>query len=116
MYLTKTIPIKIYDTKVQFIVTSNICKTVQNIYKKHNIDLKWDSTPAGTMIALHINHYRIVINSDYLSYNTIIHEALHCIMCITFDRAIHEEEARCWLLGDICQQIFDHLKNKGITL
>ncbi len=101
---------------MEFIVAKDIVKTVNNIYKYHKIGTVWTEAPAGTMIALGIDKYRIIINEDFLTYNTITHEALHCVMAMTFDRGISEEENRCWLMGFICQGIFKFLESKDIKI
>jgi len=116
MYLSKVIKIPLYETKVQFIVSPNIVKTVNNIYKHHNINTVWKDAPAGTMIGLGIDKYRIIINEEYLTYNTIIHELLHCVMALTADRQISEEEDRCWLMGYIGQEIFNFLNSKKVEI
>jgi len=116
MYLTKTIAVVQYETKVQFIVTSDIARTINNIYKKHNISTRWTDAPSGTMVAIGLDKYRIIINEEWFSHNTILHELLHCVMCITFDRGIYEEEARCWLMGYIGQEIYNFLKEKKVNI
>ena len=116
MYLSKTIKVPLYETKVQFIVTSDIIKVVNNVYKKHNINTVWSDAPSGTMLGLGLDLYRVVINADYFNYNTIMHELLHCVMCITFDRGIHEEEARCWLIGYLAEGFLSYIDIKGIKI
>lgn len=114
--MTKTFPIVIYDTKVQFIVTKNAKKYVNNLYKNHNIKDVYKSDIAGVMFTMDMNIYRIIVDQKFLSYNTIIHELFHCIMAITYDRVITDEEARAWLIGDLGEKIFKFLESKNIKL
>lgn len=118
MYLTKTFPVKMYDCKVQLIVTKNIVKAHNRINCYHKTDFLWekDTNVAGCMILCSISKYYMLINEEFLSYNTICHELLHCTYAIAYDRGIHEEEARAWIQGEVGQQIFDFLKSKNVTL
>jgi len=93
--IKKTFKIKIYDTSVEFIITKDILKTVNNIYKKHNTDYRY---------------------TDYININTLSHETFHAVMAITSDRASYEEENRAWLQGYIMQEIFNFLKTKDLTI
>lgn len=118
MYLTKTIPIELYDTKVRFIVTSNIVKTHNRINEYHKTDVKWKryEAPAGCCILVSMSTYYVLISSDYLTHNTISHELFHCTCNIASDRGVHEEESRAWLHGIISQEVHDFLKSKNILL
>lgn len=116
MYLSKTLSLKIYDTKIQFVVTPKIVKTVNTLYKKHNIDLGWTDAPAGCIISLSINKYHIIISDQYITYNTILHELYHLIKTLTFDRGIFEEEAQAWIYGLVGQEIFNFLNLKKVKI
>jgi hypothetical protein len=114
MYLSTTFPVKIYDTKVQFIITSDIVKVANRIHAFHKAGNVWrkEEVSAGCTILCSMSKYYILINSSYLSYNTICHELYHCTCAIAFDRGIHEEEARAWIQGYIANQIFKFIKEK----
>lgn len=114
--MTKIFPVGLYDTKVQFIVTKNAKRYVNNLYRRHNIKDVYNSDIAGVMFTMEMNMYRIIIDENFLSYNTIIHELFHCIMAITYDRIITDEEARAWLIGDLGQKILRFLQDKNIKL
>jgi len=114
--IKKTFKIKIYDTSVEFIITKDILKTVNNIYKKHNTDYRYTDYIAGIMITMSLNKYQIIINKDFLNINTLSHETFHAVMAITSDRASYEEENRAWLQGYIMQEIFNFLKTKDLTI
>jgi hypothetical protein len=118
MYLSTTFPVKIYDTKVQFIVTSDIVKIANRIQAFHRTGVIWkkEDAPAGCVILCSIAKYYILINSKYLSYNTICHELYHCTCTMASDRAIHEEESRAWIQGYLANFIFKFIKEKGVEI
>ena len=118
MYLSKTFKISIYDAHVQFIITKNITKTVNRIHAYHKSGTVWgkDETAAGCTILCSTVKYYIVINSEYLTHNTICHELYHCVCTMANDRGIHEEESRAWLQGIIAEEIYKYLKEKNIEV
>lgn len=116
MYLSKTIPVPIYSTKVRFIVTGDAKKTVNSFHKKHNIHHKYEDCIEGLMFTVGMDIYNIIIDSNYLSHNTIQHETFHAVMAITADRNIFEEEQRAWLMGYLGQEIQNFLKSKKVSL
>jgi len=118
MYLSTTIPIKIYDTKVQFIITKDITKIFNriNCYHKTGVSWKKNESAAGCTILCSMAKYYILINQDYLSYNTICHEIYHCTHNLAIDRGIHEEESQAWIQGIIAQEIFNFLRKKNLEI
>lgn len=116
MYFSKTIQVKLYATKVQFIITSDIVKVTNNIYNKHNLSCDVTYSLAGCCIQFDMNHYYIVINSEYITYNTILHELHHCIYAIASDRSVFEDEAKAWIQGEVGQEIFNFINYKGIKV
>lgn len=118
MYLTKTIDYKQYNTKVQYIITSDIVKTVNRIHAYHRSGVTWEDSenPEGCTILCSMSKYYIVLNSQYLSHNTFAHELFHCTCNLAADRGIYEEEGRAWIQGFIAQGFYDFLKSKNITI
>lgn len=118
MYLVKTIKLDLYDTKVKFIVTSNIVRTANKINAYHRTGVKWkkDEAPAGCTILCSMATYYILIDESSLNHNTIFHEVFHCVSNIASDRGVGEEEAKCWIQGLLGQEIYDFLKFKQIEL
>lgn len=116
MYVSKIIPLDIYATKIQLIITSNHLKTVNNIYKKHNTGMVYTDSMEGCMIGLSINKYHLVINAEYLTYNTVMHELYHLVRAIGGDRSINDEESLAWLQGKIAQDIFTFFKQKNLKI
>lgn len=118
MYLSTTFPIKIYDTKIQFIITDDIIKTGNKVMLEHKTGVVWtkEDASAGCVILCNMRKYYIVINSHYLSYNTICHELYHCTCAIGSDRGIHEEESRAWIQGYLANCIFKFIKEKAVEI
>ncbi len=116
MYITKTFKHKMYDCDVQLIVTSNILKVVNNLYKKFNTGMKYTDYIAGLMLSVSMNKYYIIINSEFLTYNIINHELFHAVMSITSDRTVYEEESRALLMGTLSEDIYTFLKTKNIKI
>lgn len=116
MYLQKTFNIHLYDAKIQLIISDNIAEVYNRIQKKHNTESRWKDSPAGCVVGLSMDKYYILISSAYLNYNTILHELLHCVKALTFDRGIFEEETMCWIQGEIGSLIFNFIKSKNIEL
>ncbi len=116
MYLTKTIKLPLYDTTVQFLVVKSAKKTVNRLYKKYNTGMVYRDTIAGFMMNVSINKYYIIIDENHLTYNTILHELMHLSNAITCDRSVYEEEPKCWLHGQLGQEIFDYLKFKKVNI
>jgi hypothetical protein len=118
MYLSKIIPIELYDTKVEFILTSNIVRTFNRIQKYHRTEVKWkkNEAAAACTIVCNMSKYSIIIHEPYCSYNTICHELYHCVCNLAADRGVHEEEARAWVQGIIAQEIFNFLREKKIKI
>jgi len=118
MYLSRTISLSIYDTKIQVIVTKDIVKTHNRINNYHKTGVLWEKNTgaAGCMILCSMAKYYMLINKDYLSYNTICHELYHCVCNIANDRGIHEEESRAWIQGVVAQEIFNFLREKQIDI
>ena len=67
MYATKTITVPIYETKLQFIVSSNITKVHNRINKYHKTETVWDKNedPAGCTILVSTTKYYIIINNSW---------------------------------------------------
>ena len=118
MYLSRTIPLKIYDTKIQIIVAKDIVKTHNRINSYHKTGVLWEkkTNVAGCMILCSMAKYYMLISEPYLSYNTICHELYHCTCAIAYDRGIHEEESRAWIQGIVGQEIFNFLREKKLEI
>ena len=116
MNFVKIIPIKLYDTKLKFIISNDARKTINRIYKKHKTGMVYKDYIAGMFLTLSMNTYYIIIDNRHLDHNTIQHEQFHCVMEITFDRCVYEEEQRAWLMGFIGQEIYNFIKEKGIKV
>ena len=116
MYLQKTFELKLYDCRVQIIVSKSATQTVNKLYKKYNTGMTYTDCIAGMMVTVSMNKYYLVVDEKHLTYNTICHELYHLTQGITYDRNIFEEEPRAWLQGILAQEIFDFLKKKKVNI
>lgn len=116
MFVSKIFFLEEYDAEVQLIITSDAKRYVNNIYRKHNINMKYKDYVAGRMVTLAMNKYYIIVDSHHLSYNTILHETLHCILGILDDRGMYEEEHKCSLMGYVSQLILSFLREKNVNI
>jgi hypothetical protein len=114
--MNKVINLHIYNCKVNFIITSDIHKEIKRIGKKHKLNFTLDCEVEGIVFYFDISEYYLLINSTYLSHNTIAHEIYHLVIKVTELRDITDEEAQAWLCGKITQDIYKHIeKNKIIV-
>ena len=114
--MNKTINLNIYNCKVNFIITQDISKEVKRIAKKHKFNFELECEVEGIVFYFDISEYYLLINSTYLTHNTIAHEIYHLVIKVTELRDITDEESQAWLCGKITQDIYKHLeKNKIIV-
>jgi hypothetical protein len=63
-----------------------------------------------------IAKYYLLLNTKYLSHNTIAHEVFHATVRVTEDRDITDEEAQAWLSGHLTGVIYKFLAKKNIAI
>lgn len=114
---TKNIKLPMYNCVVHLIITNQSQKTIKAIFKKYNFTEDPDDVVAeGMVITPDISDYYMVIDLNYLSYNTICHELYHCVVRITEDRDITDEETQAWLAGHLSGIVFLHLDKKNLKI
>ena len=113
--MKKSIKIKLetYNSILTFIVSDDLYKENCSIYKKYKINSIIDKEVEGLFISPDMNNHYLLIDSKFLTHNTIAHEIFHSVVHITESRDIVDEEAQCWLAGYITERIYKFLdKNK----
>lgn len=114
--LKKTIKIDNLHCKVIFVVTDEVVDLVNQIIKNKKYTTVFEGPVEGVMVSGDISEYYIIIDSKYLSHNTIAHEVFHAVLKINNDRGITDEEAGAWLLGYITEHIYKSLSKKKLTV
>ncbi len=117
MFTTRTtIKIATYSCEVVFIVTDDLISQVNKVYHKHNIPGKWNEKCEGVVVTADIDRYYLIIDSKYITHNTISHEIFHLTVRVTADRGIEEEEARAWLSGHFSENLYKFLNKKKLQI
>jgi len=116
--MTKTATLKLptYNCQLVFIVTDQMVRMVNNLYKKHSIPGKWDDVAEGVMFSPDMYAYYLMIDIDCLTHNTIAHEAFHVVTRIMEDRDIKDEESGAWIAGHVAEFVYKSLKKKKLPI
>lgn len=113
---TKNIKLPMYSCTVNFVVTDNIKVEISKVYKKYKIPENEDIEAEGVVIAPDITNYHVIIDTKYLTHNTIAHEVYHTVVKVTEDRGIVDEEAQAWLAGHLTDTVYTFLQKKEMTI
>ena len=121
MRKTNTIKIETYNCSVVFVVSSELSKEITKVYTKYKIkdDTKLEDIREGNegiLICTDTGKYYLMIDLEYLTYNTIAHEVYHAVVRITEDRDITDEEAQAWLCGYITEAFYKFLNKKELKV
>lgn len=116
MRVSRTLQIPTYSTKLVIIVSDDVVQEINKVYKKYGINKVETAEPEGVMMTNDLDCYYLILNTSYLTYNTITHETFHVMMHMTRDRGIFEEEAQAWLIGYINQAVFKILDQKKLLI
>lgn len=118
MRKSTTIKVETYNCSVVFVLTSELGKEIAKVYSKYKIkdeDFKLEDIQEGNegiLLSPDINKYYLMIDTAYLSHNTIAHEIYHAVVRITEDREVTDEEAQSWLCGYITGAVYKFLDKK----
>jgi hypothetical protein len=118
MKITTTIKLPTYSCELLFIVTDQLKTESQKIYKKYKLQLDddVDGENEGILLTPDIDKYFLIIDTKYLTHNTIAHEIYHAVVRVTEDRGISDEEAQAWLCGHITAVIYKFLDKKKFEI
>ena len=116
MAFKKTINIETFNTKVEVLITNSIQNEIKKIYTLYSNEYTDPIEVEGVLINLNIEKYHLLIDSKYLSHNTIAHEIYHAAVRITEDRDVVDEETQAWLCGYITQKVYDFIKLKKLEI
>lgn len=110
------IKITTYNCTATFIVTDSMHKELSRIYKHHNIDEEIDSDAEGLLVTADISNYYLLIDSEFITHNTIAHEIFHFVNKMTEARDIFDEEAQAWIAGHVAGSIYKFLDKKKLKV
>lgn len=116
MKLTSTLKLETYNCRLVFILTDQLIKHVNDIYKKHKLPDTFDIEAEGVMLSPDMYTYYCLIDTECLTHNTIAHESHHSVFRILQDRDIDDEETGAWLAGHVAEFIYKFLDKKKITI
>lgn len=117
MKITTTIKLPTYSCELIFTVTDQLKTESDKVYKKHNLKYEdEDGENEGILISPEIDRYFLLIDTKYLTHNTIAHEIYHGVVRVTEDRGIVDEEAQAWLCGHLTGTIYKFLDKKKLEI
>lgn len=112
-----TIKLPTYSCELSFIVTDRLKFESQKVYKKFDLDLTDDDGESeGILITPDIDKYFLIVDTKYLTHNTIAHEVYHAVVRVTEERGIVDEEAQAWLCGHLTCEIYKFLEKKKFEI
>jgi len=118
MRFSTTLKIPTYNCELIFVITDKIKEEIAKSYKKYKIE-KEDSDEyevEGILLTTDINKYILLIDTKYLTYNTLAHEIYHATVRVTEDRDIVDEEAQAWLAGQISGFVYKFIEKKNLQV
>lgn len=117
MKTTTTIKLQTYSCQVVIIITDQLRAESDKIYKKYKLKCEEEEGEnEGILISPEIDKYFLLVDTKYLSHNTIAHETYHAVVRVTEDRGIVDEEAQAWLCGHLSGVIYKFLEKKNLTI
>jgi len=105
-----------YNCNVVFIITNDLNHQVNNIYKKLKSKDSFHGEAEGILLTLDIDNYYVLFDVCYLTHNTIAHEIYHCVVKVTEDRDISDEEAQAWLAGYLTEKMYNFVQKKKLNI
>lgn len=117
MKIKTTIKLPTYSCELMFIISDQLKAESNTIYKKYG--LKQDDEEGeneGILISADIDKYFLLIDTKYLTHNTIAHEIYHGVVRVTEDRGVSDEEAQAWLCGHITGAIYKFIEKKKLEI
>jgi hypothetical protein len=112
-----TIKLPTYSCQVMITITDQLKAESDKVYKKYKLKCEEeDGENEGILISPDIDKYYLLIDTKYLSHNTIAHETYHAVVRVTEDRGIVDEEAQAWLCGHLSGVIYKFLDKKKLEI
>lgn len=116
MRKSKKIKLHTYNCYVSLIVTDQLNDVVNEIYKKSNSKDSFTAEAEGVVVTFDIDSYSLVLDTKYLTHNTISHELYHAVVRVTEDRDIVDEESQAWLMGYLAQEVYKFIAKNGFKI
>lgn len=116
MKTSTTLKLDTYSCKLVIIITDQLKTESNKIYKKYKIVSEDEGEDEGLFIPTDMTVYFLLIDSKYLTHNTIAHEIFHAVVGITEDRSVNDEEAQSWLCGHITGVMYKFLEKKKLEI
>lgn len=117
MRISTTIKLQTYSCELVVTITDALKKESDRIYKKYKLsDEEEDGENEGLLITPSIAKYYLLIDTKYLTHNTIAHEMYHAVVRVTEDRGVSDEEAQAWLSGHLSGVIYKFLDKKKLEI
>jgi hypothetical protein len=116
MAFKKIINIETFNSKLEVVLTNNVQNDIKKVYALYKHEYTDPIEVEGILINVSIEKYHLLIDTQYLSHNTIAHEIYHAVVRITEDRDVVDEETQAWLCGYITQKIYDFIKLKKLEI
>ena len=113
MRISTTIKLQTYSCELVVTITDALKKESDRIYKKYKLS---DGENEGLLITPSIAKYYLLIDTKYLTHNTIAHEMYHAVVRVTEDRGVSDEEAQAWLSGHLSGVIYKFLDKKKLEI
>lgn len=105
-----------YECRVVVIVTDDLKKEYQRLYRKYGTEDDDDGEAEAMVYCPDMHDYYVIYDKQYLSHNSISHECYHLVRDITMDRGITDDEAGAWLSGQVSGFIYKFLHRKKFTI
>lgn len=112
----KTYLNKQYSCKITYVLTDDILFEIKKWYKKNKILHDELENYEGIVLYKDISHYTLILNLNYLSYNTINHELFHLTRELALPRGIQEDESQAWIMGNVSQELYNFINKKNLSI
>jgi len=118
MRISTTIKLQTYSCELVVTISDALKKESDKIYKKYKlkIDEEEEGDNEGLLITSSIARYYLLIDTKYLTHNTLAHEMYHAVVRVTEDRGVSDEEAQAWLSGHLAGVIYKFLDKKKLQI
>jgi hypothetical protein len=117
MRFFKSIPVKMYDSDLKFIICEDMGKEFNRIAKrKKDLNVSFSGDAGGLAFSYSIHEYYVLLRADSVAHSYIAHEVLHIVERMTKDRGIRDEESRAYLCGFLTKMVYESLHKAKIKV